>query len=160
MPSHWKRMVSATAFLTAVCTNFYMCQDDLNGIPHIGEYYTKLAISFEETFFNLFPFHFGVVSSTSMQFKAAALDEFGACMAVHSTLQLCIGYLLPMAILIAEETISRQNFELNYANIFKFKHHPKVIMAQYLLFVPIETFIAFEGTLRIMHLLDRLVLVK
>ena len=137
-----------------------MCQDDLNGIPKIGEYYTELAISFEGLFFNAFPFPSGMVSSGTVQFQAAALDGFGACMAVHSTLQLCIGYLLPMAILIAEETISRQNFELNYANIFKFKHHPKVIMAQYLLFVPIETFIAFEGTLRIMHLLDRLVLVK
>lgn len=152
-PSNWKRIVGASTLLTSFVANFFMCRDELKAIPQIAQYYIRLVTSAETLFSKLFPFpNANVVSKTGTQFFATGLDDLGSCMTVHSILQIGVGYLLPMSILLAEEAISQNIFEMEYHNDFQFIHHHSIITIYYLLMALFETILTFQATVQTIHL--------
>lgn len=153
IPYRFKRVVGWTTLTACFPYYFLMCQDEINDVPNIGQYYISLASSVETLFSKLFPFpNPNVVSKLGHRFFASSLDEFGACMTLHSSLQMGIGYLLPMSVLIAEETISKNDFVIEYHKKFQLIHRSSIVIAQSVLVVPFEIILAFQVAVQTAHL--------
>lgn len=60
-------------------------------------------------------------------------------------LQVTIGFLLPLAILSAEETLSRKNFEKRHVLSTAFVHTAFSLFVRYLVLVPLEAAVALHA---------------
>ena len=126
------------------------CRDEIALDQSIGEYYSSLLKSAEIFAAKVMPLP-GVIPPSKF-FSAGTLSDVGSCLAVHSTLQAVLGYLLPFAVFFAEETYSRWSFEVFVTGRIKYLPRPKTLILQQLMLVPFQALITFETIIAFLNL--------
>ena len=84
------------------------------------------------------PFEF-----TTAKMRVPILDGVHSCIALHSGIQLGIGYLLAMTILFVEEANSRYTFAEDYPVETPLRPNYLTLMIWHLLIVPFEALVGF-----------------
>lgn len=140
--------------MITLCTGLYFsairCNDEVAAIEGQGLYYYSLATYVDNLLAKVAPLP-SVIPGSAF-FGTGTLTDFGACLAVRSTLQVSIGYFLPAAVLFAEECISRNNFENAFLRRVRFMPRPVTLIMQHLLVVPFQAVVAFQAIVSVLNL--------
>ena len=141
-----KRGVLLIILSTCIYSNFSRCELELKLNPAQAVPYHEMLASFENFYSKWLPvFSSRPSSSKSTTVGDLVLSDAATCTAVHSALQLGVGYLLPMAILFVEETNSRYTFAENFPVECPIRPNYFNLMVRHLLVVPFEAFVCLQA---------------
>lgn len=126
-----------------IYTNFDRCRAELEAHPAQNEPYHALMARFEQFNGKWLP-PFSQLPRLDRSPGATVLNDVDTCIAIHSVIQLGIGYIFPLAILFVEEASSRYIFAENYPVECSLRNKYLVLMLQHLALVPFETMICFR----------------
>lgn len=136
---------------------FGRCTDELAAVPGQGLEYIAILSKIETIFSEWLPFlsdSFKLMVPFAQALDSSALDEQGSCVAVKSTLLYIFGFLLPITILAAEETMSQRAYELRHHIGSPFVHRTSTFVTRSLLIVPFEAAVGYYAIIRGLHLLN------
>lgn len=130
-------------------SNYDRCTLELAHVPGQGHRYFDIINAIQNFLMEWLPgpsiFPFGT------NIGVGSLTERGACIALKSTLQITMGYFLPMAVLLAEEFVSRKKFRVKYGLSNTLTHPPSIIILQYLCLIPFQAAVIFHATVLFLH---------
>ena len=152
-----KRIVLISSFLVFIKWSDERCRDELAAFPTQGAFYVQTLSSFDWVSRRLLPYSHDSVTllnPTGQALDAGALSEHGACVAVHSTLQLFLGLLIPLTILATEQRLSQNDFEMRHNIGFPFKDRYLASLIKSLLLVPFEAAVGLFAITRGLHFLS------
>ena len=152
-----KRLVLIFTFFLFVKLTFERCSEEAAAFPSQGAFYIQTLSSFDWVSRRLLPFSHDSVTllnPTGQALDAGALSEHGACVAVHSTLQLFLGLLIPLTILATEQRLSQNDFEMRHNIGFPFEDRYLASLIKSLLLVPFEAAVGLFAITRGLHFLS------
>ena len=144
----WK-YIGCSGILVMLYHNVQRCAEEL-AVQGQGQRYKDILLASEGLFYgrlSLPPTRAG----KSASLLASSLSDTGACLATRSWLQLTFGFLLPLAILSAEETLSRKHFEKENALSTAFSHTAFSYFVRYLVLVPLESAFVLHSVIFLVH---------
>ena len=126
-----------------ILSNFTRCGFELADVPVQGQRYLQ-SVNMIRTFLTRwfpFPSIFPFDSNTG----TLNLTDMGACVILKSTMQVAIGYCVPMAVLLAEESFSRTSFRQRHGVSDTFTYPASIIILQYLALIPFQAALTFHA---------------
>lgn len=150
-PLHTKKLIGFTSLGACIFMEAVRCSENLQFNPHEGAFYASIMARAEVFISKALPLP-GIIPSSAMS-GASNLTDVGACVAVRSVLQVILGCFVPMAVLFAEESLSRNAFEGLATGHAKHLPPPTVLHLLHLLLVPFQGAIAFQATVCVLNLL-------
>ncbi len=158
-PVRSKRYIVTATLAACVPANAMLCHAAA-AVHGAARYRDILAIA-EAAAHRIFPIQaIDIVNVTGRAlFDAPALSEFGACMAVHTTLQTAIGFVLPLSVLLAEESVSRAAYDRSRLGGTGAAYKLRYSTALHLVLALLEAAVAFHAIVRVLHVLGMVGLV-
>ena len=150
LPIAYFRVISYFSLFQGFISSFARCQQEIALVPGLGGRYHALAFTVEENIFKWIPFPVAPVTASDLE-NLDKIGPVGTCFAVNSTLLVVIGHLLPMAVVVAEEIISRKSFERKYHLSTAFHHGPWWLVILHLCLIPFQAAILYSTLLLAMH---------
>ena len=118
------------------------CSAELAAVPGQGQKYLHIANAIDQSIYRRLPFSF---RPSDDPVGVSAVSDSGACLAIHGTAQLVIGYFLPWAIFYSLEQLSRKSFRKKYKIRGRgTSQHPFVLFLQHLLLMPFLAMVLFH----------------
>ena len=128
------------------------CQDAVAVDQSTGEYYSSLVKTAEVFAAKVMPLPSVIPGSALI--GAGTLSGVGSCLAVQSTLQVVLGYLIPLSVFFVEETLSRNTFEMFVMGRVKYLPRPKALFLQHLMLVPFQALVTFQFIICCLNLVE------
>lgn len=130
------------------------CSDEVAAVPGQGNRYHDIAATIEEFINRCLPFSFRPRDDPVGVF---ALSEAGACLAVNGTVQVLMGYFIPLAIICTVELCSRRAFQKKY-NIRSREaaQRPSVLLLQQVCLLPFQSIFFFQTFVFVLTMVARI----
>ena len=151
-PIQTKKVIGLFGLAACIYMQSVRCQGAMAIDQSIGEKYSSLLKSAEVFAAKVMPMPSVIPGSALI--GAGTLSGVGSCLAVHSTLQVVLGYLLPLAVFFAEETLSRNIYEIFIMRQVKYLQQPNTLFLQHLMLVPFQALVTFQFIICCLNLVE------
>ena len=147
-PVRAKRLLCLFTLFVCYAINYRRCSLEIEAEPSQNDFYSRMLTAIDTTGRKWLPFFVGRRSGSNIDADRFTGEE--ACMAVHCTVQLVFGYILPMTVLHAEEIASRKAFGRRRG--FKFPRNlPFLSVGQQIAMVAWYSVVGFQVILMALH---------
>lgn len=142
--------------IIVLCISLYMaagrCQEEMLIAQDEGRFYHSIATATERFISQVAPLP-GVIPASRLS-NAGTLSNAEACIAVHSTILVIVGYLLPMTYLLVEELLSRNRFECAATGRITFLPRKYTLLAFHMALVLFEAILSFQFIVAVLNLVN------
>lgn len=151
-PIHRKRIFAIIGVGLCIYLAAGRCNDEILIAQDEGRFYHSLAITIEKFISKVAPIP--SVFPASKRSNAATLTNAGACIALHSTVLVTMGYLLPLTYLLINEMLSRTEFEFDVTQRITFLPRPSNLLIVHMAVVPFEAILSFQFAVFVLNLVE------
>lgn len=149
LPERASTVVCLAHLVEVALSNGLRCSLELAQVPGQGQRYFQIIWNIREFFMHNSP-----LPSTyplGMDIEFFTLSEQGSCIAFKTTLQVAVGYFIPMAVILAEESVSRKMFRIRRGYSETYTYPTSILILQYLFLIPFQAAVTFNAVVLVLH---------
>lgn len=147
LPERAATILCLSHLVSMLFNNFSRCSLELAKVPRQGKRYFDIISTVQVLFMKWFP----LPLPFGMDVSSINLSEQGACLAFKATLQIAIGYFVPMAVLLAEESVSRKRFRIRRGYSETYTYPASILILQYMFLIPFQAVVTFNAVVLLLQ---------